>query len=195
MSRLAQRLLWGALALALVMGVAFDLSRKGADASRIHRIPAKGFGFHSFEIPLSQGELARYKQAEVIKRCYVMGASRFILVAIDGERNRHAVHDPMYCFTGSGWRIVSTESMPIEAGSCTVLHLMKGAVSRDVAYWFTDGRKRHASVVRYWLQATLRRITMGRFGQEPVLVMIQSIEGSPVNLTNVMNQLGALFEI
>lgn len=195
MSPLARKLLWIALGLALVMGGAFELCKGSGDQSRVHRIPARGFGFTSFEIPLSAGELDRYKKAEVIKRCYLMGQTRFMLIAIDGEKNRHAVHDPMYCFTGAGWRIRGSESAQIEAGSCTILHLTNGSSSRDVVYWFTDGRKRHASVVRYWFQATLRRITMGRSGREPILVMLQSVEGYPVNLVAVMNQLGALFEI
>ncbi len=66
---------------------------------------------------------------------------------------------------------------------------------RETAYWFSTGRQRHTSVIRYWFQATLRRITLGRSDKEPVLIMIQSEEDHTLNLGEVLDQFGVLFDI
>jgi hypothetical protein len=195
MSPLAHKLLWVALSLALAMGIAIDLYPMPEEGSRVHRIPSRGLGYTSFNIPLRGEEISFYRKAMVVKRCYLMGSRRFLLIAIDGAGNRHAVHDPMYCFRGAGWRIRGAEPIPIEGGSAVLLHLKSSSSSRDVAYWFSDSQTRHASVVRYWLQATMKRISMGRSGREPILIMLQSIDGNPINLVEIMNQFGPLFEV
>jgi hypothetical protein len=192
---LTNTLLWVALCTALLLGMLFDACPPPDELSRVHGIPAQGLGFEGADLPLNQSELSLYNKAEVIKRYYQIGRTRFMLIAIDGAKNRHAIHDPMYCFRGAGWMIERKDKLPIEGGEALLLHLKKGVTSRNVAYWFSDGRTRHGSVVRYWLQATLRRITMGHSGKEPILVMIQSIDDDPINFMQILDQFGALFEI
>lgn len=193
MTPLADKLLWTALVMALALGILFDLSSLPEDISRVHHFPAEGLGFTSVEIPLSSSELSLYTKAEVIKRYYQLGRDRFMLIAIDGAKNRHAVHDPMYCFQGAGWRVAEKNTVPFEGGEALVLLLEKDGSYREVAYWFTDGKNRHTSVVRYWIQATLRRISMGRSGKEPLLVMLQSVDDNPVNFRKIFDQFGVLF--
>jgi hypothetical protein len=179
----------------LVMDMAIGMRRPPVEVSRIHRIPARGPGYSSYEIPLSREELARYTKAFVIKRGYRMGSSRFLLMVIDGRGNRYAVHDPIPCITGAGWQIRAREPARIKGGCCTVLHLKNGASGKYAAYWFSTGGTRHASVVRSWLQSAASRITLGRSGREPILVILQTVEGSPENLAEIMNRFGPLFEV
>lgn len=195
MSRRAEALLWTALSLAAALGILVDLSRRYEPPSRIVSIPVSGLGFASTEVPLNQSERGIYSRADVIKRCYQVGKNRFLLIAIDGTRNRHAVHDPLFCFTGAGWKVASREDFPLESGQGALLHLRRKGERQDVLYWFSDGRSRHASVVRYWIQATLRRVTLGRSGKEPILVMIQSVSGEPVDFPKVIEMFGVLSDI
>jgi len=177
----------------LFLGILFDAGSLPEEKSRVHHIPAQGLGFTSIDIPLSVSELSLYTRAEVVKRYYQLGKDRFMLIAIDGAKNRHAVHDPMYCFQGAGWKIAKKDMVPIENGEARLLFLEKDGSYREAAYWFSDGKKRHTSVVRYWIQATLRRITMGRSGKEPILIMLQSAEEHPVNFRKIFDEFGILF--
>lgn len=195
MSPLTNKLLWIALCAAIGIGILFDLNPLPEETSRVHRIPSRGIGFSGMDIPLSKGELSLYNKAEVVKRCYLVGRYQFMLIAIDGAKNRHAVHDPMYCFQGAGWRAARKEEVPIESGKAMLLHLKRDAKVREVVYWFSDGKSRHTSVVRYWIQATFRRISMGHSGQEPILVILQPIQDETINFTFILNQFGALFEV
>jgi hypothetical protein len=194
MSTLVNRLLWAALCAVIALGIVFDLHRLPLGVSRVTLIPAQGLGFESVELALDKSELALYNKAEVVKRCYTVGNQSFLLIAVDGSRNRHAVHDPIYCFKGAGWQIVRSRTVSIEGGEALMMRLRKDS-TRDLLYWFSDGRTRHCSVVRYWIQATIRRITMGLSGEEPVLVILQSIEGSEVDFMKVMDQIGVFFEV
>ncbi len=193
MTPLADKLLWTALIMALALGILFDASSLPEDMSRVNHIPAQGLGFTSVDIPLSSSELSLYSKAEVVKRYYQLGKDRFMLIAIDGAKNRHAVHDPIYCFQGAGWQIAEKIAVPVESGEALLLLLEKNGSYREVAYWFTDGKNRHTSVVRYWIQATLRRITMGRSGKEPILIMLQSVDEHPANFRKIFDQFGVLF--
>jgi hypothetical protein len=195
MSSQSNILLWAALSIALVLGIVFDVCPPPDELSRVRCIPSQGLGFESMDIALNKSELSLYNKAEVVKRYYRVGKNRFMLIAIDGIKNRHAVHDPLYCFRGAGWMIVKKDKLPVEGGEALLLHLKKSDNYQDVVYWFSDGRIRHGSVVRYWIQATLRRITMGRSGKEPILVMIQSIENEPIDFMQIFDQFGALFQV
>ncbi|HOO46577.1 MAG TPA: exosortase-associated EpsI family protein [Deltaproteobacteria bacterium] len=195
MSRLTNQLLWAGFSLTLILGILFDMCALPEKGSRIHLIPLKGLGFAGYDIPLTRSELSLYNHAEVIKRCYQLGKERFVLITIDGAGNRHAVHDPMYCYQGAGWHIVSKKEIPVEGGNALVLNLKRNDENREVLYWFTNRKTRHTSVVRYWIQATIRRITLGRSGQEPILVMMQSLDNESIEWREILDQFGLLFEI
>jgi hypothetical protein len=181
--------------MAIGLGLLFDVCAPSEELSRVRTIPAQGLGFSGTDLPMNQRELSLYNKAEVVKRYYRVGKNRFMLIAIDGSKNRHAVHDPLYCFRGAGWSVVKKEPFPVEGGTVILLKLRKGAARQQVAYWFSDGRNRHGSVMRYWFQATLKRITMGYSGKEPILVMIQSVNDEPINVMQILDQFGELFDI
>jgi hypothetical protein len=42
-------------------------------------------------------------------------------------------------------------------------------------FWFSDGSRRFPSMLEYWARTTLRRLTLGLTGEEPVAVMILPI--------------------
>lgn len=94
-----------------------------------------------------------------------------------------------------GWQVRNKTLVPIQGGEALLLQLEKDNMIRETAYWFSNGRQRHTSVMRYWLQATLRRITLGRSDKEPVLIMLQSVEDHALNLSEVLDQFGVLFDI
>ncbi len=168
-------ILWGVLLLAILFGAALELRQPLTLSSRLGSLPQQGALFSSTPLPLSPHEETFYGKAEVLKRIYRLGNTAFILIAIDGSTNRHAVHDPLYCLTGSGWTITNKQTISIDGGSGALLNLSKGEQQRQAVFWFSNGTSRHASTTRYWIQATVRRLTFGNSGDEPIMVILQSI--------------------
>src|SRR5205823_6175223 len=111
----------------------------------------------SRELQLEPAESAIYGKARATKRLYQVGAQRFVIIVIDGTNNRHAVHDPLYCFRGAGWSMKDEEPFPIPGGSAKLLRLTNGRDMREALHWFSDGAQRYSSSMRYWWQTTLRR--------------------------------------
>ncbi len=142
--------------------------------TRLHALPRAGFHFTSRELPLTPGETVVLGKARVIKRLYQVEDQSVIMMVIDGGNNRHAVHDPVYCFRGAGWSVQSRRDVAIEGGSATVLTLARGASEqKEAMYWISDDRTRYVQPWRYWWETTLRRLTLGRSGPEPVMVILQ----------------------
>jgi hypothetical protein len=195
MSPLAHGLLWLSLCMALAMGIALDACGPAGEGSRIRCIPARGPGYCSFDIPMERGAPAPYRRAFVLRRCYRMGTSRFMLIVVDGSGGLQPIVDLLRPLAGNGWPIQNGRQARIRGGSCTILRTGKGSPGRETAYWFSDGSTRHGSFLRYLLQYSLRRLSLGRFGREPLLVMIRPADGYPGNPEEIMNQFGALFEI
>ena len=50
------------------------------------------------------------------KRLYITAAGRFIVTAIDGSKQRQAVHDPAFCLQSSGWKFDQQQQLPIPGG-------------------------------------------------------------------------------
>ena len=195
MSSLAQRLLWTAFVLTLGLGILFDICAVPEGRSRVNIIPPSGLGFKSHEMTLSPSELSIYKKADVIKRCYQLGSDRFILIAIDGSKNRHAVHDPVYCLQGAGWHIQEKKELPIQGGHAMLLKLKKQGQYRQTVYWFSNGTTRSTSVVWFWFHATLRRLSLGHYCKEPILIMLQSYEGNRPYWSEILDKFGLLLDI
>ena len=91
-----------------------------------------------------------------------------------GERS--AVHDPMYCFAGAGYKVISDLPMTVEGGVARCLFISQGGKRSRIVYWFSNGESRHSSILAYWFNTTIRRITFGLSGPEPVLVIVQCDE-------------------
>jgi hypothetical protein len=160
--------------LAAVLTLAWSIYPLPDAQDRLRALPASGFNFSSRRMPLARDEAAVLGKAHVIKRLYQVGEQCFVLLIVDGATDRHAVHDPIYCFRGAGWTIQNRASYPIQGGSAALLTLINGSGERrQVMFWMSDDERRFTAPLRFWWQTTWRRITFGRSGAQPVLVILQ----------------------
>ena len=195
MNDLKRRWLWLALCLVMAISLLWELVPRSDATDRLNRLPVSGFHLFSRDIPLNQVEADIYRGANVRKRLYQVGHEKFILIAIDGTHDRHAVHDPKYCFVGGGWQVGTDRTLPIPGGEARLLELTKPGGNVEIMYWISDNHVRHGSAMRAWWQSTLRRQTFGLSGEEPVIFILQPLPGTTVNWENVGHEFPALFEI
>ncbi len=185
--------LWSLLGLAVLLGVLWEYYPLQDARTRLDALPLRGSGYAGNDLPLTEAEQGAFEGTRVIKRLYQYGAHQFVLIVIDGSHNRHVVHDPTYCFRGAGWRIAKQASLPLEGGNGKLLRLTRKDEENDVLYWFSDGFERHGSVSRYWVQTTLRRLTLGVSAEEPVLVILRPVEGNAINWRKLVDQFGPIY--
>jgi Protein of unknown function (DUF3485) len=190
----ANKFLTIALAAAVVLALLWDLVPLRDAQARVNQLPANGLGFTGMNVPLNDTEKSIYGAAQVVKRIYRVGRRNFAVVIIDGARNRHAVHDPTYCFRGAGWEISGERELPVAGGAAKIVTLQKGAETRTASFWFSDGQTRHGSVTRCWWQMACRRMTFGASGAQPVLALVQPLDGGDVNWEMLPAQLPFLFD-
>ncbi len=67
------------------------------------------------------------------------------LLAASSEGNRHNLHPPEYCFTGSGWQITKSETQTLEFPQAGPQPVTSIQVDRDGKtlygyFWYTDGQ-------------------------------------------------------
>ena len=79
-------------------------------------------------------------------------------------------------------------------GSAELLRLTNGDDTREALHWFSDGEQRHALPMRFWWQTTLRRLTLGASGEEPVLVILQPFDKRSLDWRAILEAMPALFE-
>lgn len=185
-------LLWIALIGVMLLGALWEGVSLPNATGRLEKLPLKGLGFAGQELPLKEVEQKVFGKADVLNRVYVAGGQKFVLTVIDGTADRHAVHDPLYCFKGAGWTVRSREPLRVAGGEAALLRLGKRERDAEALIWFSDGRERHASALRYWWQTTLRRVSLGRSGEEPILIILQPAEGSSLDWDRVFAALPAL---
>ncbi|MBL9174368.1 MAG: exosortase-associated EpsI family protein [Verrucomicrobiales bacterium] len=188
-------LLWWALAAAIALALVWQAVPIADATSRTARLPVSGWRLSSRDIPLTATEASIFGHAHVVKRLYQISGQRVVLTAIDGTRERHAVHDPQYCFRGAGWKIRDGRDHPVPGGVARQIHLVRGADHAEALYWISDAQVRHASVARAWIQSTFRRLTFGRSGGEPVLFILQPVAGESVDWTRLVSDCPDLFQI
>ncbi|ABB24251.1 exosortase-associated EpsI family protein [Pelodictyon luteolum] len=188
-------MLWALLAMAVLFGTAAEWHTPGVSTDRLAALRKNGSLFASRPLPFSPEETAFYGTVRVLKRFYQCWNGAFILIAIDGSANRHAVHDPLYCIKGAGWEITESRRLVVDGGTATLLSLTRKGQQREAVFWFSDGSSRHSSVLRYWLQTTLRRLTFGASGKEPVLLILQSIEHDRPDWQSLLERCLFLFEV
>jgi len=131
------------------------------------------------DVPLSEDEKKFYSGATCIKRRTTVDGKVVWFFIIDGTKNRHAIHDPLFCFQGAGWEVANKKVIPLAKGEGVLLELKKGLQKHDYLYWFSDGQKYFYSFPQFWLKSTLRRLTMGHSGEEPVIIIIQPEDDNP----------------
>lgn len=166
--------LWAAIALAIVCGSLWAFYPLRGANHRLNAVPREGRGFTSTDVTLTPAELQVLGRVDLIHRKYQMGQHAFYATLIDGTKDRHAVHDPRYCFQGAGWTVLSEEKLPLPGGAASLVRARHAEREVQALFWFSDGARRYTSVLQYWWQTTLRRMTLGKFGGEPVLIVLQS---------------------
>ena len=173
-SRFKQTFLMISLGILMLLVVVWEWYPLPDAQNRLDLIPISGPRIHSTNIPLDSAERSVYTNTYVVKRYYKVKDYRFVLFAVDATKNRHAVHDPTYCITGAGWNTEQDRELTIPGGTAKNLSLSKDDKSLEVLYWFSTGDQKYSSVLRYWIETTLRRLSLGFSGSEPVLVVLQS---------------------
>ena len=190
-----RKFLWSALITAVLACVVLELLPHTKRASRLTQLPARGLGFAGRDLPLIEAEATVFQRAAVVKRLYQVGDSRFVLLAVDGGGDRHAIHDPLYCFRGAGWAITSETATAIPGGQGKIVRLTKGQQTAEAMYWISDGTQRHASAMKAWWQATKARLSAQPASHAPVLVLLQPVTGSTVNWDEMLSRFSELLSI
>ena len=164
-------------------------------AGRFSNIPCSGLGFQGRDIPLNTTENTVYREAAALKRSYQSGSHGFILTAVDGSRNRHAVHDPLYCIRGDGWQILHGQTITVPGGNARLLSLTRAGRRTEVLFWFSNGSTRHQSAWRAWWLSLTRRISFGMTGSDPTLVFLQPATDQAPDWQSVFARCPFLFDI
>ncbi len=123
-------------------------------------------------LPLAPWELEYFGKAQATRWLASDNISAMVVTVVDGSGNRGAVHDPGFCFRGAGWSVVDESEMILPHGTAKRVLLRREKEDMEALYWFSDGQHAHGSAVRYWIDATVRRLTLGTSGAEPVLVLV-----------------------
>lgn len=195
MGFITQRFLWFFLIVSVLLGIAWQFYPLPNAQHRLESLPLHGKNYQGHNIPLTKVESTILTNVNVLKRLYhVEGATIFVTV-LDGTHNRHVVHDPYYCFKGSGWRILNKILIPSNKGYAARVKLVKETKEKEAHYWFSDGRSQYSSPLRYWWQATLRRLTLGLSGPEPILIVVQPHHTEKVDWDNIITNFPELFEL
>ncbi len=189
-------LLWIILTAAIIVGILWQFIRLPDADLRIRSLPLHGNQYSGYDVPLSPSEEDFFKDVNVVKRIYQIGGQSVFLYILDGSHNRHAVHDPTYCFRGSGYEVVSQKPFMLSGGQASLFDLVKGNEKKEALIWFSNGANHFASPFKYWWETTLRRLTLGYSGQEPVLIVIQPLkETDTINWEDLLEKFPEIQQI
>ncbi len=169
---------WWVLLLTMVgLGSMWRFLTPETAEARLKQIPIRGVGFRSKEIALNDQDKTVFGEAKVVRRQYAGRGGGFLLTVIDGSRNRHAVHDPLYCLQGAGWQPVAQSNIELGKGNAHLMRLKKATGEESmVYYWYSTPSLCFTASSRYWWHTTLRRLTLGKSGKEPLLVVVQPLD-------------------
>lgn len=195
MNRIGYRILWTSLILAVILSLVWQFAPLPAGSSRLAQLPASGLAFSSRDIPLNDVEKLVFSRAQTVKRLYQVGQQVFAVQAIDASGDRHAIHDPLYCFRGAGWEVASSRPIDVMAGQAQLLSLRRHDEKAEVVYWISDGRTRYTSQLKYRWQTACRRLTFGQSGPEPVLVLVQPDAGTSPDWSQLFSLFPGLMEL
>lgn len=169
----ARKILLGLLLAAVAAWLVAARVSPPVSTGRLLRFPLQGAAFRGAELELEPAEKVVLQGARILKRTYETGGQQFVLIAIDGTGNRHAVHDPAYCFRGAGWEIVGQQALPLAGGEARIVQLRRGAEASEAVFWYSDGRTRQTSAWRAWAGTIGQRLQFWRSSGETVLIMLQ----------------------
>lgn len=187
--------LWVGLLVAVILGLIWQFYPLTDAQQRLEKVPLAGPGFVGKDVPLTPFEEDFFKKINVLKRVYRVENHFYFVTALDGTHNRHLVHDPYYCFTGSGWSISSSKEISIPQGAAQELEIAKSGQKKTALFWFTNGSESYTSPWKYWWESTLRRLSLGRSRPEPILVMVQPLDNTTdVDWNQVLKFLTPVFK-
>lgn len=177
----ARRVLGGLLLAALGTWLALARFAPPAGTGRLLQLPLQRAGVRGIELELSSVEKPVLAGARWRKRAYAIGGQHCVLTAIDGTGNRHALHDPTYCFRGAGWEIVGQQTLALAGGEARLVRLRRGSETNEAVYWYSDGATRQPGAWGAWVGAILQRLHLRRWSGETILVMLQPAELRPLD--------------
>lgn len=172
------------ITIGLIVGIVWEFAPLQDASKRFQTLPLVGDKFRGEDIPLDEWEKSTFGHINLLKRLYTFNGQSYFVTMMDGTKDRHIVHDPQYCFTGSGWKIVAREQLDVANGTASLLKMRKGLLYREAVVWFSNGHSRHSSPVKYFLQTSLRRLSLGYSGPEPVMILLQTRYGQRSNSWN-----------
>lgn len=177
----------------LLLGAALSLnllwSGPIADASdRLAKLRTEGLFFKSVDLPLSPGEKATFREATVIRRLVTFSDQSVVMTVIDATRDRHVLHDPLFCFRSAGMKVGERRRMNLPKGWGVEAVVTGTEEPRHVLSWFSDGSIQHGSPLRAWGQSILRRITRGNSGPEPVIAILTVSSATPPDWERLLDR-------
>lgn len=171
MSKLNTRLAWAGAVLLAAATLVWRLAPLPDAQARIAPLAA-GPGQRLESMPFASWETEFFGKAKAARWLAQGRGAAVVATVVDGSGNRAAVHDPSYCFRGAGWTVAAETPVALSHGSAVKVSLRREGAELEAVYWFSDGRRAYASPPRYWWDTTLRRLTLGASGPEPVLVLL-----------------------
>ena len=169
-----------ALALAVILTVIWDNVELEDAAQRIQAFQNQPSAtrVQVQNLPHSPTEIEILGEALAVKNLYQISDQQFLVIVMDGTKNRQAVHDPTHCFHSGGWTIDQETELPSAKGFAKQLQIHRPNQNAEVLFWYSDGKKHHSSPFTYWMKSTLRRMTLGTSSEEQVLVIVQKLSPS-----------------
>lgn len=187
--------LWIFLGIAVLLGLFWQFVPLANAQNRVNSLPLVGAKFGGKDIPETDFEKKFFYNIFVLKRLYNIQNEILLITVLDGTNNRNIVHDPYYCFRGSGWDIINEKTIPIPNGNASLVNIRKGALRKEAIFWFGNGVINYSSPLKYFFETTLRRLTFGLFGHEPVLILIQPVNHETINWEALPDQFPSLFKL
>ena len=180
------------LAFTVALSMLWPKLPMAGDPAPLARIPREGIGLKSRDVEISPIEKKWLGGASGLKRIFSFQDRLWLLAVTDGTNNRQAVHDPTYCFLGEGWKITGKSPTPLAGGSAMSVTMTRNGETARTLYWFFDGAAPFSSVVEFWLKSTLRRITRGLSGPEPLLFILRPVGTPPEDWQAAANEVAPL---
>lgn len=138
-------------AVLLVLWMDYNQNRtiSGLDLSQI---PNSIDGWKAVETPKSDDDQKRADAGDLVIRRYSMKENNIYLVVIQERGDRHRVHSPLNCYTGSGWNLLEKSEILHSCGfRVRRLLVNKEDAYRLVYYWFTNGKTHSTGFLEHLL--------------------------------------------
>ncbi len=195
MKRAGWLAMWVILVVAVALTILLEAFPVGSRPNPGMSLPMKAPLIYGENVELNSREMLIFGEGEVVKRLYHVAGNPIMVNVVDGKQNRHAVHDPIFCFRGAGWSIISESVMLSGKGEIRIMALSKNDEMTRVAYWFSNGERHYISPIEFWMRSFLHRATFGYWGDESVLVVIQLLSEGQKSLPQTLRYFPQLLNL